>query len=91
MISEKYIKNKDEILELCQELCKLNAHENDMVSPERMEQIEREIDKRIYYHTELGDRALTDDILNWYWNVMYLKDMTDAEWIMWWFFGIKEE
>ena len=91
MISEKYVKNKDEILELCEEWCKLNAHENDMVSPDRMSQIEQEIDKRIYCH---GVRALTGDILNWCWNVMYLKNMTDSEWLEWWFFNItklKEE
>lgn len=92
-MNEEYLKNKDEILELCEEWCKLNTHENDMDSLDRMQQIKREIEKRIYNHSEPDEyiaRVITCDILSWYWNVMYLKDMTDTDWIMWWFFNIRE-
>ena len=90
MISEKYLKNKDEILELCQEWCKLNTHECKEMSLdesiEKMQQIEREIANHIFCHTDKG--ATTQAIINWYWNTKYLKDTTDSEWLEWWFFNI---
>lgn len=96
MMNEKYLKNKDEILELCQEWCELNAHGyKEMSLDDRVEKfhhIERSISNHIFCHMDKG--ATAQAIINWYWNVKYLKYMTDSEWIEWWFFNItklKEE
>ena len=90
MISEKYIKNKDEILELCEEWCKLNTHEYEEMSLdesiEKMNQIEHSISNHIFGHMVKG--ATAQAIINWYWNVKYMKDTTDSEWLEWWFFNI---